>query len=286
MSRDFGPMDSTTVRLGVARVVAIYLAMAGFAAFTEAQDQAIRTIATKSDLVEKSSVDEKHPLFPLLQISYKSLALLETVDDYECVFVKQELIGKKLIKSKMALKFRESPQSVYLKFLDANAGREVIFVQGQNNNSLLVHEAGIKSVLGTMTLAPNSPDVMAENRYPITSIGLKNMLASVIKQWESEGKFGGITTKKYEKSKSPSGDFCTVYEAVHSQPFKEFKFHTTRLWVDDATGLAIGVQQYAFPGKNDKEPQLAEEYFYLKIKTNLKFSDNEFSKSNSNYTFK
>ena len=115
---------------------------------------------------------------------------------------------------------------------------------------------------------------------------MKNLLTTVIKQWGLEGKYGGITTQMRPNSKLPTGEVCTVYEAIHAEPFKEFKFHTTRLWIDVATGLPIGVQQLAFPGKSDKEPPVVEEYFYSNIKTNLKLSDNDFDKNNSSYAFK
>lgn len=265
---------------------AIYLFPATTLPLAMAQSGNVKPVAAKSVSPEKPEIDEKHPLYKLLEVGYKARKLAEAIDDYECVFAKQEMLGKKLVKTTMNMKFREKPFSVYLKFQDLNKGREVLYVQGKNGNNLLVREAGIKSVIGTLELAPTSPDVMAENKYPITQIGMKNLLNTIIKQWESEAEFGGVTTQKRVGSKLPTGETCTVFEAVHEKPFKEFKFHTTRLWIEDETGLAIGVQQLAFPGKTDKEPPLVEEYFYEKLKTNVKLTDADFDKGNSSYAFK
>jgi hypothetical protein len=250
------------------------------------QSDSVKTVAVKSGADQKPNIDERHPLYKPLEVALKSKKVIDDVEDYECIFTKRELLGKKLLKTTMKMKFREQPFSVYLKYLDLNQGREVIYVQGQNSNNMLVHEAGIKAVLGTFPLPPAGPDAMAENRHPITQIGLKIMLDTVIKQWEAEGKYDGITPQMRPSSKAPGGETCTVYEAIHAKPFKEFKFHTTRLWIDDETGMAIGVQQLGFPTGKETEPPLIEEYFYSKIKTNVKLTNTDFDKNNPGYAFR
>ena len=246
----------------------------------------VKTTAPKAAPEIQPAADESHPLYVPLQMAHKALEPLSDIQDYECVFTKRELIGKKLVKTSMKLKFRDEPFSVYLKFIDTNAGREVLYVKGQNNNNLLVREAGIKALVGVVTLSPTGPDAMAENRHPVSSIGMKEMLNTVIKQWEAEAKLAGTRTQKRPDSKLSTGEICTVYESVHEKPNKDFKFHTTRLWIDDKSGLAIGVQQLGFPGKNDKEPPLIEEYFYSDLKLNRKLTDSDFDKSNKSYSFR
>jgi hypothetical protein len=283
-------MDSVAIRPNLVMALTVCLSVAilpaiGHAQSDETSNGLLQIAATKSAADAKPPIDESHPLFKLLEIAYKARAELDSVDDYKCIFSKRELLrGNRLLKTTMNLKLREKPFSVYLNFLDQNQGREVIYVAGRNDNKLLVHEGGFKSALGTFQIVTTGPDAMADNRYPVTSIGLRTMIDTVIKQWETEGKFDGITPQK-RTAKLPTGEACTAYEAVH-QPFKEFKFHTTRLYIDDKTGIAIGVQQYAFPGKHDKEPPLAEEYFYGQLKTNVKLTDADFDPRNPTYAFK
>lgn len=285
MATNVSARSPVFMRHGGLTLLAIFLAASGTPAPVFCQENQIQTVASKTSDGKKPAIDEQHPLYKPLEVAEKCKKAIDSVEDYECVFVKKELVGKKMIKSTMKMKLREKPFSVYLKFLDLNAGREVLYVQGQNSNELLVHEAGIKSILGTFQLSPASADALSENRHPITQIGLKNMVDTLIKQWEMEGKFGGISTK-IRSEKLSSGEACTVYEVIHSKPYKEFKFHTTRMYVDDQTGLAIGMQQSAFPGKVDAEPPVVEEYFYTKLKTNLKMADADFDKNNSSYSFK
>jgi hypothetical protein len=230
-------------------------------------------------------IDAAHPLYVPLQEAYKAQEALRSVKDYEAVFVKREMIKGRLLKVTMNLKVRERPFSVYMKFVDTNKGREVLYQEDRNNNQLVIHEAGLKSLAGSVFRAPNSPDVMSENRYPANLIGLKKMLDRVIRQWEDEGKFGEVKTQKRPNSHLGSGEECVVYESLHSVPRDQFKFHTTRLWIESKTGLAIRVEQLGFPQKGDKDPPLVEEYTYGNLRLNVKLSDRDFDKKNPAYAF-
>lgn len=245
------------------------------------------TIATPAEpaALPKPPIDDAHPLYLPLQEAYKAREALKAVKDYEAVFVKRELIGRKVQKTTMNLKLRVEPFGVYLKFLDANAGREVIYNEGRLNNQMQIHEAGIKSLAGTLLRAPNSPDVMAENRYPANMVGLKNLLDKIIKQWEEEGKFGEIKTQKYLNSKLPTGEECIAYESLHPTPRPQFKYHVTRLWIESKTGLAVRVEQLGFPQKGDKEPPVIEEYTYGSLKLNVKLTDYDFDVKNKAYKY-
>lgn len=233
----------------------------------------------------KPPIDEAHPLYLPLQEAYKAREALKLVKDYEAIFCKREQVGRKLLKTTMNLKLRQDPFSVYLKFTDTHAGREVIYVQGRNNNNLLVHEAGFKSIVGTLQLLPTGPDAMADNRYPVTMIGMQTMLDKVISQWETEGKFGEVQTQKYPDAKLPSGESCIAYESLHPTPRDQFKFHITRLWIDKQSNLPIRVEQIGFPQRGDKAPPILEEYTYSSVKPNVKLSDRDFDVKNPAYTF-
>lgn len=286
MPRHVAGMDSIC---GLSRTLSccvVSLALSAMTAAAQTRNAPVEFVANKAPAADKVAVDEAHPLYIPLQLAYKADDKLAEIQDYECIFVKRELIGKKLIKTSMKMKFREEPFSVYLKFIDNSPGREVLYVKGQNNNNLLVREAGIKAIVGTVALPPTGPDAMAESKHPITSIGMRQMLQRVIKQWEIESQFAGTTTQKRPNSKLPTGEICTVFESVHDKPYKDFKFHTTRLWIEDKTGLPIGVQQLGFPSKTDKEPPMIEEYFYNDVKPNRRLTDADFDKNNKSYSFR
>lgn len=238
----------------------------------------------KADADGKPTIDPKHPLAPALEHAYRSRRSLEAIEDYEAVFSKRERINGRLKATTMNLKLREKPFSVYLKYVNPNEGREVVYVQGRNGGMLLAHDTGIKAIAGTVSLAPDSEDAMEDNRYPITLIGMRNLIDQVIGQWEEEGKYGEIDVKYYPNAKL-SGAECKVIESVHPQPRKQFKFKMTRLFLDKQTNLPVRVEQYAFPAAGDKEPPLVEEYTYSQLRTNVGLTDRDFDTKNSNYAF-
>ena len=226
----------------------------------------------------------EHPLMPALRHAKSCLGKAQEMKGYECSFSKKEVVGNELISQTMKMKVRHEPFSVYMYFMEPSKGREVIFVEGKNDNKLQVHETGLAALIGTLTLSPEDSRVMAENRYPITKAGLKKMLESVVLQWEEETKYAETEVKYFEDAKV--GDYkCRVIESSHPQPRKQFKFHMTRLWIDEKTGLAVRVQQFGFPKKKDAKPPMLEDYAFTAIKPEVRLSDRDFDVNNPSYNY-
>jgi hypothetical protein len=125
---------------------------------------------------------------------------------------------------------------------------------------------------------------MAENRYPITRAGLKKMLESIVLQWEEETKYAETEVKYFEDAKVGDSK-CRVIESSHPQPRKQFKFHMTRLWIDEKSGLAVRVQQFGFPRKKDAKPPMLEDYAFTSIKPEVRLSDRDFDVNNPSYNY-
>ncbi len=228
---------------------------------------------------------KKHPLTPAVKVAKRSLKAAKKVDAFTANFSKWEMVGGKLLpKSSMAMKWRAKPLSVYFKFQDIHKGREVIYVEGENDGNLLVHEAGIKSIVGTLSFDPTAKRVMSETRYPITRSGLTKMVEGVIEQWEKEMDYGDVKVRYYKDAKL-NGRACRVVETFHPTRRKEFAFYKTRLYIDAKTILPICVQQYGFPTSEGGKPPLVEEYQYSNIKTGVKLKDIDFDKENPAYGF-
>lgn len=242
---------------------------------------------------DKPPIDPMHPLYRPLELAYKSREALNEVTDYEAIFTKTEFLPGKPqpVQTTMKLKLREEPFSVYLLFLspkngpkNPNEGREVIYVQGRNNNQLQAHGTGVSALVGTVSLDPKSPTAMADSKYPVTMIGMKRLLEKVIEQWENEGKYGECKVDYYPEAKL--GDVpCLAIESKHPQPRDEFKFHMTRLYLDDATQYPIRVEQFAFPRQAGQKPLLVEEYTYSELKVNSGLKDRDFDIRNPSYAF-
>lgn len=226
----------------------------------------------------------QHPLVPALKKARESAAVLAKVKDYECQFTRREFVKNQLITHQMLLRLRHNPFSVYLKYISPSPGREVLYVDGKNQGQLLAHEAsGILSLAGTISLAVDSPKVMAESRHPITEIGMQQLIQRVIAQWELESKYGETDVKFYPDAKLGQVP-CEVIEVSHPRPRKQFLYHKSRVYFDKTSQLPIRIENYGFP-QPGQNPQLLEEYTYTNIKLNNGFRDADFDRNNPQFSF-
>lgn len=227
----------------------------------------------------------EHPLTPAIQMAQQSLAVMDQIKDYECQFNRRELVNQQYVSQRTLLRLRHQPFSVYMKFMEPAPGREVLYVAGQNQGKLLAHEAsGLSSLVGTISLAVNSPTVMAETRHPITDTGMKRLVELVIAQWELESKYGEIDVKFYPDAKM-GNSACEVIEASHPRPRKQFAYHLTRVYIDKQTRFPIRVENYGFPPDPGQQPILIEEYTYTNVRVNNQFTESDFDRSNPKYSF-
>lgn len=251
------------------------------------QGQPVNGAAGGNDAAQPAiggDVDDGHPLRPALKLAYTSRDVLKDVNFYTAQFSKQERIGNRLIKQRMTMKIREEPFGVYLNFQGMEAGREVLFPAPNNPNHLLVHAEGVKAIAGTMSLAMTDPEVTKENRYPISNIGMRQMLASIIASWEAETKFGEIKVDFYPGAKLGSTP-CTVVQTMHPQPRRQFRFHLTRVYFDKQTNMPIRVENYGWPRNAGEQPPLIEEYTFSNLNTKVQFTDLDFDPRNRSYRF-
>ncbi len=224
---------------------------------------------------------------PALETAYASRAALQTLPGYSCTFTKNEQLKKgQMLRQVVSLKFRREPFSVYLKYVEPNAGREVIYVDGRNKGKLQVHEvSGLAAVIGTISLSPTGGEALKENRYPVTMIGMEKMLDLIIEEWEAIAKDSSIKVDLYPQAKI--GDVeCTMFEILYAVPREPLRNQKSRIYFDKKTHFPIRSEQYAFPAKAGELPPLVEEYTYSDIKVDAAPGDTDFDIKNGSYGFK
>ncbi len=225
-----------------------------------------------------------HPLRPALKIAEDCLKKMDSVSDYTAVFHKKEQVGKKSVEARMVMKFREEPFGVYLKFLEPSAGREVLYVKGQNRDRMLVKDVGFASLAGTVALDPTGSYAMDENRYPVTNIGLRILVTKLIETWLNDMTLAGV--KVNQTADTDVGSMkCMLVDVTHTQRHPSAKFQTTRLYVDNATGFPVRVQAFDFPSRRENSAPLVEDYHYANLRVNVGLTDADFSTQNPGYRF-
>ncbi len=231
--------------------------------------------------------DDEHPLMPVLRWGQRSIKIAEAIQDYSATLVKRERHDGKLQETEyMFIKVRHKPLSVYVHFLkpDHLKGQEVIWVEGQNNGKMWGHGTGMRKVFGTVPLDPTGPIAMRGNRYPITEIGILNLVRRLVEEGEKDTHYGECEVKYFQGAKL-NGRSCTCIQVVHPVPRKNFQFHIARIFVDDEYDLPVRFEAHDWPSSPGGPPELIEEYTYLNLKFNNNFTDADFDIRNPNYGF-
>lgn len=231
----------------------------------------------------------EHPLMPALRWAQSGLKNIEqNVHDYSATMVKRERVNGTLNEPEyMFVKVRHKPLSVYIYFLDPPGvrGQEVVWVENQNDGRMQAHGTGVRKVFGTVSLEPTSPLAMKGNRYPITEIGLQNLVRRLIEVGEKDSQYGECEVNFYQGAKI-NGRTCTCIQVVHPVPRRNFLFHIARIFVDDELNVPIRYEAHDWPAEKGGAPVLIEEYTYLNVKVNNGFTDADFDIRNPNYGFK
>ncbi len=252
---------------------------------------------SKNDQVP-AAIPQVHPLDPAIQLAHHSLRHMQTtIKDYTAVLIKREqfegVVGEY---EYMFAKFRSrqieggktvTPFSVYLTFLKPAAmkGREVMFVEGANEGKMIAHEGGMKRMLGTHALDPTGWLAMKGQRYPITDIGIENLLTKLIERGERDRKHGDCKVEFLQGAKV-SGRDCRVIQVTHPAKVGPFDFHIAQIFMDEELQIPVRYAAYDWPKVAGGEPEIIEEYTYQNIKVNVGLTDADFDQANPEYSFR
>ncbi len=231
----------------------------------------------------------EHPLVPAIAVAKQGLEHIRaTIHDYSCTMVKRELVNGTLGEHQyIFLKVRSEPFSVYLNFLgpDDVKGQEVIWVAGGNDGNMLAHAgSGVKAMMGTVALKPDSMIAMEGQRYPITEIGVENLARRLVEVAEHDAQFGECDVNFFPGAKV-NGRVCTCIQVVHPTPRRNFRFHMARVFIDDEMRIPVRFEAYDWPATAGEKPPLMEEYTYMNVKLNNGFGDADFDVKNTTYKF-
>ncbi|ADB17532.1 protein of unknown function DUF1571 [Pirellula staleyi DSM 6068] len=261
------------------------------------KEPVFRISKATSDVAARSA--PAHPLDPALKLARECLERINRdVVDYTCLIVKRERIKGTLGEHEyMEAKIRNrkvvdgrmtTPLSVYMRFVKPKGveGREVIWVEGQNNNKLKAHEGGfLGSKLPSVWLDINGPLAMRGQLHPISDIGIENLILKLIEKGEADRAHEECVVE-FTKGAKLNGRPCTVLTVRHPQQREHFEFHIAQVFLDDELGLPVRYAAYHWPtSPNDKMGPVLEEYTYINIKTNVNLTDSDFSPDNPNYNF-
>lgn len=257
-----------------------------------APDKQSLPITPEIDLSDK---EVGHPLDRAIELARTGLShMRENISDYTAIMVKRERVDNTLSEPHyMRIKIRNPrnsakqnvPFSIYMKFLKprGTAGREVIWVDGQNSNNLIAHETGALLRFRNFHLQPDGMLAMRGNRYPIYDAGMENLALKLIQKAERDRAAGNCEVNYHEGFKVNKRP-CTIIEVIHHEQKEPYEFHIAKVYIDDELQIPIRFVSYDWPVQGGS-PRLMEEYTYINVKLNVGLTDNDFSITNSSYGF-
>jgi len=240
----------------------------------------------------------KPPLDRALDIARGGLQTVRgNVSDYTALLVKRERIGDTLgVHEFMYAKVRNrkvvngqivQPLSVYLNFLKPSTikGREVIYVEGQNDGNMVAHEGGFKGrFLPTVNIPPDGMLAMRGQRYPMTEIGIENLIVKLIERGERARQYPDVQCE-FRKNARVKDRTCTVLQVTQPTQRPDSDFYQAQVFIDDAINLPIRYIAYDWPAVEGAPLEVIEEYNYLNLQLNVGLTDADFDPRNPDYNF-
>ena len=236
-----------------------------------------------------------HPLDRAISIAKNSLENIRAnVVDYSAIMVKRERINGVLgcpeymqmkVRCPRTISGKEVPFSVYLKTLKPKkaAGREVIWIEGQNDNKLCAHETGLLG-MKRFYLDPNGWVAMQNNRYPIYDAGIENLITKLIERAQT-AKTTGHSVVTYRDNAEIMKRKCSLIELLNEERHEHDEFYKAHVFVDNELNLPVRYVAFDWPKTPGGKPEIIEEYTYVRVNLNQGFEENDFSPENPAYKF-
>jgi len=234
-------------------------------------------------------------LFSVLLLE-KGYDHLRSHGDYTAtVFTRERVKGVLLDPQVMKLKMRHEPLSVYLKWLVGDKGRELLYVDGQNNGNMLVKVGGIKGkLLPALKLDPTGDMAMKEARHPVTEIGMLELARQLIEKRRHDLESDGSFQCEMLEDREVAGRLCYGFvQSCESQSYSP-EYRKCVLMIDKEQSLPIFLQNFTWPdpeapvasGPELDQATLVEHYQYSDVQFDQRLADADFDRKNKSYNFR
>lgn len=244
------------------------------------------THATQSPLRSTPAGDagrkNKESFAELLAVLATAQEKASALASYTAILEMQEDVDGELRPlDRIHLKFRQKPFSVYMRWADNN--QEVLFVEGKNDNRLLVKPAkGLAALMRVLHLDPDSPMAKQTFRYSITDSGLENLVNRIQKSYAARDDWSSVAECSVSDATVSNID-VTAYDVRFLNSDVSPDYSGSRFYFDKRSGLLIGLDNFGW--SDEPQPRLIEHYRYLEINPGISLQDDDFEEANPEYEF-
>lgn len=229
-----------------------------------------------------------------LDLLRQGSAFLNERGSYSARMSKQEVVGGELLPEHVIwMKCRQKPFSVYLSWETGDPGREVLYIEGQNNGRLLGHDGGWKSRLPSFSLSPESSLAMRDARYPVTRAGIGGLIDLMIEAHETDLQTGRYSQCDYEPHVEFDGRDCESFTTTYKSRGASPVYRKSITLIDRERHIPLSSHHYEWPqsgpatsGNDLDATTLIEAYEFTEIDFDVQFNDEDFDRQNDEYAFR
>jgi len=205
-----------------------------------------------------------------------------SLTSYTAILEMQEEVSGRLRSSdKIRIKVRHVPFSVYMHWTES--GQEALFVDGENDNRLLVKPTnGLAGLRRLWRLDPGGRMAKQNCRYPITELGMEKLVARIQLFYALREDWASVAECRVSDETVADGvgkAYSIRFRDIADSP----DYSDSRFRFERKTGLLIGVDNFGWSDSPD--PRLIEHYFYHSINENSQLQDHDFDVENTEYEF-
>ncbi len=200
----------------------------------------------------------------------------QNIQGYRATFQKQERINGQLGPLEVIqVAFRAHPYSVFMKWLQgARKAQSVLYVEGENNDKMLVHPTGLVGRLITdVARDPDGPEARQEGFYSIREFGLRKTLERTLRDWRAAKDQGTLKVEYLGVRKVGATGNRPCYTLHRTQEPDARGVTDVTVYIDTETWFQVGTVLKGNQG------ELIGEYMYRDIQLNPEFSADQFKPS-------
>lgn len=202
-----------------------------------------------------NGMDDPHAILQRIAKAY------DGITDYTALFIKRERTDGTLYPvEKIRLRFQE-PFKVHMTWVTPNEGRAVTYIEGKNDNKILVNPGGFLQFM-RLQLDPQSPLAMGKGHHSIRQLGIRNMIDMVMQQYLRAHEAGDLTIRLHGRDPvdgRPAYHLEFIYPQTKGSGYYAYR---AELWVDAQLYLPTKILIYNW------DNQLYEYYEYRRLKLN------------------
>jgi len=245
-------------------------------AFSELQNQQVKTKKgpfgeDPKIIVEPNRIEDLAKTDHIALLKWSMETYQKRVRDYTGTFLKQERIKGKLKKTEqIAIMFKEKPFSIFMKWEEnAGSGDRMLFVEGSNDNQMLVHPTGLWAWIKSVKRDPHGADAKKAALRTCDQFGFYRSMKSLVELYETAQKRGDLKIRSLGKTRI-GGRPCIALEPILPNN-KKYPYPRTVVEIDIEYLLPVSVTMY------DGQNQLIGRYVFNNLKFNNGLTNAQFT---------